>query len=166
MRAIFSHCKHLPEQTFAPGDFLISEGGSGEKMYVLIEGDVEVLRGKVRVAAIDEPGAIFGEMSALLEMPYSASVRARSPVRAHVIDDAVSFLRSQPEITFHAAQLLARRLRDATTYLADLKQQFHDQSGHLGMVDEILDALTNEQKENISPKNVTPAGGAGDDPRL
>lgn len=161
MRSIFAHCKDLPETGFEPGGLLLREGERGTRMYVLVSGEVEVLRGKVTVAAIDEPGAIFGEMSALLDIPYSASVRARTAVRVRVIEDAVGFLKSQPEVTFHAAQLLARRLRDATTYLADLKQQFQDQSGHLGMVDEILEALTHDQQGDV-----TPAAEAGEDPRL
>ncbi|MGE0612461.1 MAG: cyclic nucleotide-binding domain-containing protein [Hyphomicrobiales bacterium] len=161
MPTIFDHCKDQPETVFEPGSFLIREGEREPRMYVLAGGEVEVLRGKMPVAVIDEPGAIFGEMSALLDIPYSASVRARSAVRAHVIEDAVGFLKSRPEVTFHAARLLARRLRDATTYLADLKHQFQDQSGHLGLVDEILEALTHDQKGDV-----TPGGEAGEDPRL
>jgi hypothetical protein len=39
------------------------------------------------------------------------------------------------------ARLLARRLHAMTTYLADLKQQYGDHEGGLGMVDTVLGSL-------------------------
>jgi rubrerythrin len=38
-----------------------------------------------------------------------------------------------------------------TTYLADIKRQFEDERGHLGMVDEILESLLNQQRQTFSP---------------
>lgn len=161
LEAVLTQTSDLPKTHYAPGDVLIAEGPSSGLLFILIEGAVEVLRGDVRVALVAEPGAVFGEISALLGRPHSATVKALEPVVAHRIEDAETFLQLRPEIVFHVARILANRLIDATTYLADIKHQFADRADHLGMVDEVLEALVNQQ---------TPAGVAGsglkDDPRL
>ena len=61
-------------------------------MLVLVAGEVVVERDGVPFARIDTPGAVFGEMSAVLERPATATVRAVSDLRVHVIDDPLGFL--------------------------------------------------------------------------
>jgi len=112
---------------------------------------VEVLRGDTQIALIKEPGSIFGEMSMLLNLPHTATVKAQSAVEVHVFDEAPRFLRSDPEIAFLIAKLLAQRLNAATTYLVDLKRQFADQSNHLEMVGEVLESLVHQQYEEVRP---------------
>jgi CRP-like cAMP-binding protein len=161
MHAVLEHTEDLGKVTYNTGDILIGEGPASGVLFILIDGAVEVLRGDVRVSLVDEPGAVFGEISALLGGPHSATVRAIEPVTVHRIEDAESFLQMRPEIVFHVARILARRLIDATTYLADIKHQYADRSDHLGMVDEVLEALVNQQQSSA------PAGSAlKSDPRL
>ena len=164
MQAVLANTSDLAKLRYDTGDVLISEGPSSGVLYILVEGAVEVLRGDVRVSLVDEPGAVFGEISALLGRPHSATVRAIEPSIVHRIEDAESFLQMRPEIVFHVARILASRLIDATTYLADLKHQFGDRSDHLGMVDEVLEALVNQQLPSQQAAPVT----ADDkpDPRL
>jgi CRP/FNR family cyclic AMP-dependent transcriptional regulator len=50
----------------------------------------------VPVARIDSPGAVFGEMSAVLDRPATATVRAVGQVQVHVADDPVAFLTDRP----------------------------------------------------------------------
>jgi CRP-like cAMP-binding protein len=134
-----------PEAQFGDGDVLIREGAVEQPLLVLLDGPVAVFRGTVRVNRSAERGALFGEMSALLGIPSSASVIAEGAVRALRIEDGRAFLGSDPQIALHSARLLAQRLYDATTYLADLKEQYGDQQSHLGMVDRILGSLLNQQ---------------------
>jgi len=150
MGSILDMCQEVPLQELAAGTVLLSEGKRSGHLYVLRSGSVEVLRGDTQVAAIEEPGAVFGEMSVLLNRPHTATVRALTPIAVHVFDDAESFLRSNPEIAFQVGRLLASRLNAATTYLADLRQQFEGQSNHLGMVGEVLDVLIHQQDEDFS----------------
>jgi CRP/FNR family transcriptional regulator, cyclic AMP receptor protein len=161
MGSILDMCREAPRHELAAGTVLLPEGETSGHLYVLTSGAVEVLRGETQVAVIEEPGAVFGEMSVLLNRPHTATVRALTPITVHGFDDAESFLRSNPEIAFHVGRLLAGRLNAATTYLADLKQQFEGQSNHLGMVGEVLDVLIHQQDEDFS---LGPEGGA--DPRL
>ena len=151
MRTILSFCQGLPEQSFGPGDVLLSEGAREGLLYILIEGELEVLKGNFQVNTIAEPGAIFGEVSVLLECPHTATVKALTPTRMYVVERATDFLQSNTDLTYQVARLLAQRLYSVTTYLADLKRQFEDHDDHLGMVDEVLETLVNQQDEEFNP---------------
>lgn len=141
MTDILDFCAGRAAVAFQPGEVLIAEGDNEGKLFVLIEGQVEVQRKDTQVSYIDEPGSIFGEMSVLLDMPASATVKALSGIKAHVIEDALAFLGSRPEIALHVASLLARRLYYTTTYLVDLQQQSEGKREDLDLVDKILAQL-------------------------
>ena len=127
-------------QDFAPGDMVMEQGGDSGRVLVLIQGEVEILRDNVRVARSSEPGSVFGEMSVLLESPFTATVRALKPSSFAIIENPRQFLRSSPDASLHVAKLLATRLDALNKYLVDLKQQYegHD---HIGMVDKVLETL-------------------------
>lgn len=141
----------LPLRTFAAGTVLLEEGPATGRIYVLATGEIEIAKGEVSVARVAEPGSIFGEISALLDVGHSATVKAASEVTAYEIRDAARFLDTSPELTRAVANLLARRLIDATTYLSDLKQQYANRDDHFGMVDQILEALVNQQETQAVP---------------
>jgi CRP-like cAMP-binding protein len=161
MASILDICAGAPRKDFAPGEVLLSEGDTTGRLYILADGDVEVLRGDTRVAVVTEPGAIFGEMSVLLNLPHTATVRALTDVSAFQFEDAEAFLRSRPEIAFYLSRLLAQRLAAATTYLVDVKRQYEDKSDHLGMLGELLETLIHQQPGEISAGSEREA-----DPRL
>ena len=147
MPDILQFCKGRKVETFKSGADLIKEGDSGHKLFVLVEGQVEVLRKDTQVSYVDEPGSLFGEMSCLLDMPYSASGKALSSVKAYVIEDAIGFLSSDPQIALELASLLARRLYYTTSYLVDLQQQAAGRREDLDLVDTILSQLVQSPDE-------------------
>ena len=151
MPDILEYCKGRKAETFKSGAILLEEGAEDHKLFVLIEGQVEVLRKGTQVSYIDEPGSLFGEMSVLLDMPYSASVKALSTVKAYVIDDPIGFLGSQAEIALELAALLARRLYYTTSYLVDLQQQAAGRREDLDLVDKILAQLV-QSPDDIKAK--------------
>jgi CRP/FNR family cyclic AMP-dependent transcriptional regulator len=151
VQSIGDLCQELPVVSFAAGAVLIREGEKTGRLFVLVEGEVEVLKGDFQINLVSDYGAIFGDMSALLDIQHMATVRAATDVRAHVIEGGDAFLQSHKEIAYQLAKLLAQRLHGVTTYLVDLKQQFEDQSNHLGMVDEILETLVHDQRREFTP---------------
>lgn len=151
MRDVLEHCAGTPEREFAEGEVLLAEGERAGVLYILSSGAVEIVKGDFQITLVDEPGSIFGETSVLLDVPHTATVRALTACRAHVIDNAREFLNSSPDITYQLARLLAQRLQGVNSYLVDLKQQFHDQENHLGMVDVVLETLVHQQDEECSP---------------
>ena len=147
---VLAFCDGFPLDRFKPGEILIPEGPGLDRMYVLAVGEVEVLRGDTQVADIAIPGAIFGEIAALLGGPHTATVRAVTDVTAFRIENARSTLMDHKELSFHVSTVLARRLTDATIYLADLKRQFADRADHFGMVDQVLDTLVQRQRPAVT----------------
>jgi CRP/FNR family cyclic AMP-dependent transcriptional regulator len=141
----------LELRTFEPGTVLLEEGPATGRMYVLAGGEIEIAKGDVVVARVFDEGAIFGEISALLGVGHSATVRAATTVTAYEIEDAERFLDASPDLMRSVASLLARRLIDATTYLTDLKHQYAGRDDHLGMVDQVLEALVHQQEVQFAP---------------
>ncbi len=162
MAGILDHCSDAPLEHFPPGAVLMSEGTRSGRLFVLVEGRVEILRGETPVAVVSEPGSLFGEMSVLLDAPHTATVRALTPTIARAPADAAAFLRVHPEVAFFLARLLAQRLNAATTYLVDLKEQFEGRADHFGMVGEVLEALTHQQDVEFTPGSDREAA----DPRM
>ena len=82
MADILDLVKTQKAQSFAAGETLIHEGLTLGKLFVLAEGQVEVIRRDQQVDPCRRAGSVFGEMSVLLDQPYSATVKALSDVRA------------------------------------------------------------------------------------
>lgn len=141
----------LPERVFAPGDVLIEEGGRSGELFVLVEGTVDVYRGKVLVTSLSDPGAFLGEMAALMGTAHSAAVVASTPARVLVVDDAATAFAAHPELAVAVARLLARRLHAMTTYLVDVQVQYADQPGHLGLMHEVLSGLMSARPSGVTP---------------
>jgi CRP-like cAMP-binding protein len=139
------------KESLPPGTVLLKQGTRSGKLYVLLEGTLEVKRGDTLVTAINEPGALFGEMSALLDIDHTADVIAATPVTVYRFTDAARFLQSDPEVALTVARKLAQRLNTVTTYLVDLKRQYAGQSNHLGMVSEVLASLVYQQAAEFNP---------------
>ena len=151
MSSILEQCRGLAERSFRPGSVLLAEGETSGLLFVLIEGEVEILKGTFQIATVADPGAIFGEISLLLGKPHMATVRAVSDCRLHVIEGGADFLKSNPEIAFELSTLLAQRLHGLTSYLVDLKRQYEHHDDHLGMVDDVLETLSHQQRSTFTP---------------
>jgi CRP-like cAMP-binding protein len=151
MSAILQACGEVPVRIFEPGAVLLGEGARSGLLYILAEGEVEIVKGNYQINTVSDPGAIFGEISVLLDLPHMATVRAITRCRVHEIKDGAAFLQANKEIAFHLSQLLARRLHGVSSYLVDMKRQFEHQSDHLGMVDEVLETLVHQQPRRFTP---------------
>ena len=107
----------LRRDWIAPGMDLIEQGGRTGQLYVLKDGELEVLRDGKHVTTIKTPGSVIGEMSVLLDAPQTATVRAVTEVDYFVIDNAIDVLRSHPDWLLQIARLLAQRVNATTAQL-------------------------------------------------
>ena len=135
------HLDTLPVCPLAAGEALLRAGTTTGKLFFLKRGELAVVREGVTITRIREPGAIFGEMSLLLDGPHTADVIATGPTECHVVDSAREFLLSRPELTAYVATVLAHRLNAVTRYLIDVKSQYAEAGTQLGMIDEVLDSV-------------------------
>lgn len=145
----FSVLQTLPSFSTAAGHVLITEGQAVTGIYFLVRGEVEVLKGGTLIAEVYEPGAMFGDMAYLLQVAPTATVRTLTPCEFRHIADPGEFFQRYPEVALHLAAILARRLDSLNRYLVDIKLQFKDRSDHLGIIDEVLDALMHKHPRNI-----------------
>src|SRR3982750_1806107 len=88
--------KHKVE-SFEVGGIVMEQGTGTGPLFVLIQGEVEVLRDNVQVAKVSEPGAVFGEMSVLLEKFHTATVRVLKPSSFAIVENPRQFLESSAE---------------------------------------------------------------------
>ena len=103
MASLLTLVKGQPQRQLSRGDILIGEGEAGGELYVLEHGSLIVERDGVQIATIDESGALIGEMSVLLGVDHSATVRAEMQSVVRVIDDAIPFLERNPLMALHVA---------------------------------------------------------------
>lgn len=155
MGSILASLSDHPEREFAAGDLILEQGGRDDLLYFLIEGEVEILKDDVKVATASHPGDIFGDLSVLLGVPHTATVRATRPCRFFVVSDSRAFLERTPPVCLHLCELLARRLDTLNKYLVDVRHQFQGED-HIGMVDQVLDTLMHRHpRPRVAPKAST-----------
>ena len=97
-------------------DYIFREGDLGTEMYIIQDGQVEILRsldGEERVLSVLDKGDFFGEMSVLEDLPRTASARALVRTRLLQINGSTfdQMLRGNPEIAVRMMRKLSRRLR-------------------------------------------------------
>ncbi len=113
-------------EAFAKGADLIREGDPSEELYVLVDGQAEVLKGAQRIATRGR-GDAFGDMGIFDRAPRSATVRALEPTRAMIIarKELIALLRKDAQIAvkflWALNQELSLNLRKTSTELAQAK---------------------------------------------
>lgn len=149
MHSLLELTSELPSVTLKPDELLIEQGAQPGPLYILVSGTLTVEHGGVAFATVDTPGAVFGEMAAVLDQPATATARASTECEMRVADDPIGFLTEHPGAALAALRTAASRLDNLTRYLTDVKRQFSEASGHLGMVDDVLNVLVHHQPAPI-----------------
>jgi CRP/FNR family transcriptional regulator, cyclic AMP receptor protein len=127
----------LQQRRVAPGATVFQEGDQGHDMFVVLDGEVEVLkksrRGRTQRIAILGPSDAFGEMSIIDVQPRSATVRSLAPTRLLRIaaEDLDALYRhdvkSYAIVVLNVARDLSRRLRVTDGILADIAANVLDE---------------------------------------
>jgi len=112
----------FPLVTYQAGENVLTAGLITGRLLILKQGAVGVIREGVQIAKVTEPGAVFGELSVLLDQPHTADVRALEVSEFHVAD-AATLLRIDPIGLLYVATVMARRLDSANKALIELKRQ-------------------------------------------
>jgi CRP/FNR family transcriptional regulator, cyclic AMP receptor protein len=112
----------LPVARYEADQTVFAEGSKTGKLLILKEGAVAIVKGGTEIATVAEPGAVFGELSALLDQPHSADVRALETCEFYVAD-AATLLGDDPAALLYVTMMLARRLDGANAMFLELKNQ-------------------------------------------
>jgi len=99
-------------ESIAQGVPFFTENQTSETMYLLVEGEVSLSRGK-KVIDIVKAGEIFGEMAAITGQPRSATAVARNACRVISLDGKqfVQAIQKAPEFVLMLMGIMINRLR-------------------------------------------------------
>ena len=142
MASVLALTRSQPQRMLNAGEALITEGDAGGELYVLETGRLTVERDGITIATIADPGALTGEMSVLLGVDHSATVRADGPSTVRVIEDAVSFLERTPLMALHVATLACERLDRTSALLVELRKETEGRASEQGLLSRIFSALS------------------------
>jgi CRP-like cAMP-binding protein len=123
MASMFLLTYSAPIRELEIGDVLITQGTIGTDLFVLESGQLAVERDGVKIATIDQPDSLIGEMGLLLHKPHSATVRAETNSKVRVVADAMRVLERHPDITLRLASLLCQRLDETSGLVSELSRQ-------------------------------------------
>ena len=112
----------LPLATYQAGETVFAAGSRTGRLLFLRKGAVAIVKEAIEIAKVTEPGAVFGELSALLDQPHTADVRALETSQFHVADTA-ALLVQDPVALLYVAAVLAQRLDNANRAVIVLKSQ-------------------------------------------
>lgn len=121
---------NLPIATYRPGENVLVAGKRTGRLLFLKDGAVTVTRQGAEIAIVDEPGAVFGEISALRNRPHTADVFALRPSQFYVADAAL--LGYSAAALFYVAEALAQRLdraNEALVHYGRRDASIHPQPG-------------------------------------
>ena len=121
----------LQVSTFPSGEVLFQEGCSDDKFYVLMEGQVEIIKAlgstEERLLGVREAGTLLGEMSLFSrEGCHTASVRSRTSLQLLEVphSELDALLHRQSQFAYGLIQLLSRRLEESeNATILDLKEK-------------------------------------------
>jgi CRP-like cAMP-binding protein len=100
-----------------PGEIVIKEGDAGETMYLLIKGEVSVIKvqGEDHEIELDRIGAgdYFGEMALFEDVKRSATIRTEQESRLLVLhkQEFKEIVREYPQIALNICKVLSGRIR-------------------------------------------------------
>lgn len=118
----------MKRHTFSSGDMIFRQGARSDAAYLIVDGDVEILRegsdGHDKVLDVLGRGSYFGEMGVIDDQPRSASARARGPVVCMSVEreEFMDMLLRNPQETIDLLKVLFDRLRRTSAKLARLQQ--------------------------------------------
>jgi hypothetical protein len=96
--------------TFEPGEPLFREGEAGDRMLVVLRGEVAItVAGSGDIVGVVRAGECLGEMSLLTAAEHSATATARTRVEAAILGhrDLAALIRLRPDIGLHIYRSLA-----------------------------------------------------------
>lgn len=150
MQSLLTLAASHPSRTYAAGEILIGQGFEGGDLFILETGQLSVERDGVRIATVATPGSLIGEMSVVLGTLNTATVQAEKPTTVRVIRDAQQYLKSDPELTFRIAWLMANRLDATSAYLVQLTKD-HVGKPESGLLGRILSSLNMADDRRYTP---------------
>ncbi|HON63175.1 MAG: cyclic nucleotide-binding domain-containing protein [Desulfomonilia bacterium] len=122
---------------YGPGEVITREGEYDCWLYVILAGEVKVVKGDEEIARLDARGGTFGELAVIDGKARSASIFSLSETTCLAIDGSIiDRLEARERQEFEAvyfrllSEILAHRLRQTSSELSRLKQEMELMGGN------------------------------------
>lgn len=121
----------LEECAFRPGEIVMTEGSRSTFFYLMIEGEVEIVKAlgtpDERIVALVQPGSVLGEMSMFSrDGSHTASVRAHTQLNLlrMSFEQFDSLLNRSPAMVHDLLRMYSRRLEESESLtIQDLREK-------------------------------------------
>ena len=119
--AVLQRIATLPVAIHEAGETVLGAGTKTGRLLILRKGAVIIEKEGTEIAKVTKPGAVFGELSALLNQPHTADVRTLEASEFRVA--RAELLEEDSVIFLYVAAILAQRLNLANQAVVELKSQ-------------------------------------------
>lgn len=110
---------------FTDGEIIIKEGEISREFYILINGKVGVYKNERKLTQIEKEGTPIGELSGILGLPRTATVKAVGACTMIKVNSEIDrLIKENPDITKNLILNLAERLMKTTDQLSELTEVF------------------------------------------
>jgi serine/threonine protein phosphatase PrpC len=115
-------------RTVRDQEMIIEEGITGDEMFILVQGDAQVLKGDQEIARLPS-GSHFGEMALIDNAPRSATIKATGPTRLLVVGrkQFYEYIRKDSaagvKLLWSFLQILTVRLRSTDERLREVQEE-------------------------------------------
>lgn len=125
-------------RVLSPGEVLFSEGDSGDEMFIIQDGQVEIIKnlgGQTQVLATLDKGDFFGEMAIVSRIKRTATAKAHTPLKVLAFDrnGFQQMIEKNPKIALNIIDKLCKRLENTTSQLAKLSAANQKESIYLNL---------------------------------
>src|ERR1700745_574313 len=121
--AVLQRIATLPLATYQAGETVFAAGTKTGRLLILRKGAVTIEKEGTEIAKVTKPGAVLGELSALLDQPHTADVRTLETSEFCVA--RAELLEEDPVILLYVAAIMAQSLNLASEALIERKGQVH-----------------------------------------
>ncbi len=147
----------MQRQLFAPGEILINEGSVATKFFVMISGQLEVIKSiegdeQEVLNIIDKSGELFGEMALVEDTVRSAGIIARKESEVLVVqkEGFLELVNHFPQFTLEVARSISHYLRKTdTTLIGTLEVKNRELNSTIEELNATREALLENERLSI-----------------
>jgi CRP-like cAMP-binding protein len=139
---------------YEDGDTVITQGETGETLYIVLAGTVDVMRGGAKLTSLS-PGEHFGEMALIRAQPRSATVLSSGSSELMILrrSDFFEILRNEHQL---AVKLLWQFLGVLADRLADTSRELGEAREELAAEDVTQEIFFSEEDEDRQTSKLPP----------
>jgi len=133
MSSLLDYCNDFEKQSFSPNQEIIVQGENSKTVYVLIKGELDICVNEKLISSLSAPGTVIGEISALLDVKRTTTVRATEACEFYLIPDVFKLFETDIEASLELTKAEFCRLILLTELLLHLKESFLQTAEHVGL---------------------------------